>query len=57
MRWELLVRRGLRVRKGFRGLLDLLGLRVRWGLLARRGLLVLLGLRALLDLLGLKGLP
>ena len=51
------MRRGLRVRKGFRGLLDLLGLRVRWGLLARRGLLVLLGLRALLDLLGLKGLP
>ena len=53
VRWELLVRKVLRVRKGFRVLLDLPGLRVRWGPLARKGLL---GLRALPDLRDLRGL-
>jgi len=53
VRWELLVRRVLRVRKGFR---DLPGLRVGLKLLGRRGLRGLPGLRGFKDLRGLRGL-
>ena len=56
VRWELLVRRVLRVCKGFRVMLDLPGLRVRWELLGRRGLRGLPGLRGFKDLRGLRGL-